>query len=57
MFACPPPRYLLKKIARVRVKGSEVCDGVNTRQRKTVDRSEESVLDFAKLCQLLARAG
>ena len=35
------------------VNGTEVCDGVITRQRKTVDRNEESVLDFFIVCKNL----
>ena len=33
------------------VNGTELCDGVLTRQRKTVDRNEESVLDFFIVCK------
>ena len=32
------------------VNGSDICDGIITRQRKTVDRSEKSVIDFFIVC-------
>ena len=46
---------LLEKVVNdnnlVVVNGTELCDGVITRQRKTVDRNEESVIDFFIVCK------
>ena len=33
------------------VNGSDICDGIITRQRDTVGRSEKSVIDFFIVCQ------